>query len=173
MRLWTWQKPGFPLCSGRVDHERSEYVQTVPGVREAYQRLSNHLGTDQFVWCYTKPDQRIVLPVHTEVEWILEIPSDNILAFIDDIVWNRILGIECGLPRYLELQWKRASMECFPDDSEARTKYVKSQRKQFWGQTPPLGDWLTELFVKEQSCEFVSAIVPHPVREAWVVQSPR
>jgi hypothetical protein len=172
MRLWTWHKPDFSLLDGHVDHKLSEYVQKVDGVREAYLNLSSHLSTDQFIWCYTKPNQRIILPHHSEVEWILEVPTVKILAFIDDIVWNRILGIRCGLPRELELRWKDESISRHPYDPNAAHKFVKLRRDEFWNQTAPLGGWWSLLFVDERSDEFVSAIVPHPVHNDWVVSNP-
>ena len=172
MRVWTWHKPDFSLLDGQVNHERSEYVQTVLGVREAYHELVKRLGTDQFIWCHTKPNQRIILPHDSEVEWILEVPSTEILAFTDDVVWNRILGIRCGLPRELERMWKNESLKCHPYDSVARDRFVKSRRDAFWNQTPPPGGWWDCLFVDERSDEFVSAIVPHPVRNEWVVSHP-
>lgn len=172
MRLWTWHKPDFSLFDGHVDHELSEYVRTVNGVREAYNNLADRLGTDQLIWCYTKPNQRIILPHHSEVEWILDVPTVKILAFIDDIVWNRILGIRCGLPRELERKWKDESINRHPYDPNAAHKFVKSRRDEFWSQSTPPGGWWSCLFVNERSDEFVSAIIPHPVQDEWVVIRP-
>jgi hypothetical protein len=36
MQLWTWHMPDFSLLDGRVEHDRSKYVQMVAGVREAW-----------------------------------------------------------------------------------------------------------------------------------------
>lgn len=60
MTLWTWYKPGFSLLHGRVDHERSEYVQSVEGIAEAYRELAARIGTNQFVWCDTGSGRRDV-----------------------------------------------------------------------------------------------------------------
>ncbi len=172
MHLWTWHKPDFSLLDGQMDHEQSEYVQTVSGIREAYHKLSNCLSTDQFIWCYTMPNQRIITPHHSEVEWILKVPPAEILAFINDIVWNRILNIRCTLPDEFDRKWKNESLECHPYDSDARKKFVKLRRDEFWNQIPPLGDWWSSLFAKEQSSRHVSVLIPYPVRNEWVVSSP-
>jgi hypothetical protein len=174
MQLWTWHKPDFSLLEGRVDHEKSEYVQTVEGVREAYRELVKRIGTDQFIWCYTKSNQRIVLPHHTEKEWILEVPSTKILKFVDDIIWNRILGIKnFDPPAELKRKWKEKSIARYPYDPVASKKLAKSWNDEFYNQEPPTGNWWDNLFVCERSDECVSALIPHPIKHSYVKINPR
>jgi hypothetical protein len=47
MKLWTWHKPDFSLLGGHVDHKRSEYVQTVERVAEAYRELAARISTPE------------------------------------------------------------------------------------------------------------------------------
>ncbi len=170
--LWTWQTPDFSLLTGRVDHEKSEYVQTVRGVREAYVELAHRLGTDQLIWCYTVSDEYDSLPGNTRVEWVLDVPVSSVLAFVDAIVWNRILGIECGFPRRWELEWRSEAIQVHPDNVRARDRFVDERRRAFWDQPQPKGGWWENLFVDQQAAECVAALLIHPIMEEWVTRNP-
>lgn len=172
MKLWTWHKHRFSLIDGCVDHERSEYVQTVPGVRQAYRELAYHIGTDQIIWCYTSPVQYIQLSCHTEVEWVLDVPSKQILRFVDDIIWNRIIGRRCALLPLMRFQWKDEALRRFPHDPAARRQYEQEQEDLFWDQKAPGGNWWNCLFVKPQAKPYVSTLVRHPVKPEWVEVNP-
>lgn len=172
MRLWTWHEPDFSVLDGHVDHDRSEYVQTVEGAGEAYREMAARIGTSQFVWCYTVPDQHIVLPCHTKVEWVLDVTPKSILRFVDDIVWNRILGIRCALPTKIRLDWFNEALHRFPEDTAARERFLTEREESFWAQPPPGGSWWNSLFTRDEARECVSALVPHPVAAEWVLVNP-
>ncbi len=172
MKLWTWHRPDFSLLHGCVDHRRSEYWQTVPGVPAAYDELACRLETDQVVWCYTIPNQRIVLPHHTEVEWILEVPCEAILKFVDGIVWNRILGIRCALPNAMRYAWKDQALRRYPYDVRRRHSAEEELEELFWAQPPQNGSWWDNLLVEGRSEECIRALVPHPCRLEWVLVNP-
>ncbi|MHC4696141.1 MAG: hypothetical protein ACYTFA_05290 [Planctomycetota bacterium] len=172
MRLWTWHKPDFSLLDGRVDHEQSEYACSVPGLRNAYRELFSRLGTSQLIWCDTLPDQRMVRAGHTEIEWILEVPSEAIVRFVGDVVWNRILGKRCALPPEIRWARKNKALHRFPDNTRARKEFEKAEEESFWTQRPPSGSWWDDLFTQEQAKECVSALVPHPCKTEWVVSNP-
>jgi hypothetical protein len=173
VKLWTWHKPDFSLLKGRVEHERSEYVQSVGGVRDAYRELAARIGTDQFIWCYTVPNQRIISAAHMEVEWVLDVPPEAILRFVDDLVWNRILGIRCALPPSMRFTWKQQALRRFPNDITARRESEQQQEEAFWTQPPPSESWWDNLFVEQQAKQLVSALVRHPVEPEWVLSNPR
>ncbi|MCH7702889.1 MAG: hypothetical protein IID37_14490, partial [Planctomycetes bacterium] len=171
-KLWTWHKPDFSLLDGHVDHTRSEYVRTVDGVGGACRQLAARIGTGQLIWCYTVPDQRIVRPCHTEVEWVLDVPPKSILQLVDDIVWNRILGIRCTLPPKIRHAWRDEALRRFPYDAGARAGFETEQEESFWTQPPSGESWWDVLFVREEAREGVSALVPHPVEAEWIVVDP-
>lgn len=172
MKLWTWHKPDFSLLAGRVDHNRSEYVQTVEGVRDAYRELAARIGTSQLVWCNTVPGQRIVLTCHTDVEWILDVPRKSILQFVDDIVWSRILGIRCALPSEIRYRWREEALHYFPKDGAPRKRFLAEKENSFWTVLPPGKSWWDSLFVRVRASPYVSALVPHPVAADWVLVNP-
>ena len=173
MKLWTWHKPDFSLLDGHVDRKKSEYIETVPGYDIASRELASRLGTSQFVWCFTLPDRWIVTPGQTEVEWVLDVPCKAILKFVDDIVWNRILGEECILPGTMRDEFWDQALQRFPDDADAREQFVKEREESFWAKPPPSGDWWDCLFTQDHAGEYVSALVPHPCQLDWVVVNPR
>lgn len=172
MRLSTWHKPDFSLLAGRVERSKSEYVQTVKAIRPAYAELAVRLGTDQFIWCYTVPNQHFTVPSRTEVEWILDVPTAAVLRFVDDIVWNRILGVRCALPASIRFKWKDEAYRQFPRNAQRRHAAEKALEEAFWSQEPPRGSWWNVLFVEPQSGEMVTALVRHPVLPEWVLKNP-
>ena len=168
MRLWSLHKPDFSLTCGRVDHTKSEYYQNTPGVPEAYEELWKLIGIPegQIVWCFTCRDE--IKPEVPKVLWELEVPEKEIVRFVDDIVWNRILGIRCALPTRLRQCFHREAIETFPDNPSKRNDYREKKVDAFWRKDAPTGNWWDLLFV-QKSCEGASAIVRHPLRHGWVV----
>jgi len=122
----------------------------------------------QIVWCFTCKHE--IKPEVSKVLWELEVPEQEIVRFVDDIVWNRILGIKCWLPSSLRRTFRSKALEKFPYSADERKNCVKEQEEAFWSQDAPTGSWWDSLFVHQKSCKGVSAIVRHPLRHEWVVQ---
>lgn len=150
MRLWTWQGRGHLLTDGIVDHSKGRYWDTEKGIQEAYAKLSQRIGTDQWVWCFTRREDYINAGGQSEVEWELEVPCDRVLAFVDDLVWNKILGIRCALP-----------------DHVRRT--LAQSKDEFWDSIPRSWDKLL-VCGPGQSHGSVTALIPHPVERSWVIR---
>jgi hypothetical protein len=170
MELWSWHSPGFSLLEGQVDPARSPYAKSVPGVPAAYGELARRLGTNQIIWCHTLPNQHLRVPGQEWVEWAIDVPPDRILALTDGLVWNRILGIKCGLPRSWHYRWQQEARERYPNDAVKQADYEKKREDEFWGQSPPDGSWWNALFIEVQANENVVALVRHPIRPEWVVK---
>ena len=165
MDLWTLHTPGFNLTSGKVDHSKSEYYRTVPGVKEAYAELWQRLKTPggQILWCDT--DNTDIAKTGTEmIMWELEVLHDNIICLLDGLVWNRILGIQCRVGNTMLRQWKREAIEKCPENSHA---YVDQCEKDFWARKPKTGSWWDELLVDKPG-ECIDAIIQHPVPDSFV-----
>lgn len=168
LTLWTLQSPDFKLSSGRVDHGKSKYYLTVNGVKEAYSELWKRLDISdgQIVWCYTNAEGIVKTGIR-EIRWELQVPREKIICFIDDLVWNRILGIKCGVGPNMRRQWIMKAVRCCPANSPV---YVKKLEDEFWNRQPATGSWWDELFV-ENIGESVSAIIYHPVPIEYVVDN--
>jgi len=129
MRLWTYQWPDFRLtdCNLKVDFNKSRYAKTFPKYKDACKRLSDLLGTDQIIWCYTRQNEYIYLPGEAPMEWELEIPEDQILAYICSYTWNKILGVKrFTVSENIRHQWLMQSLEQAPNDpKKAETGHRK------------------------------------------------
>lgn len=163
--LWTLHSPGFDIRTGRVDHSKSEYYLNIPGVKEAYPKLWRRLNSPegQIIWCYTENSQ-IAKTSKRLILWELQIPREDILCFIDSLVWNRILGIRCGVGNTMYREWKKEAINKCPADA---ISYLNKLENDFWNQKPKTGSWWDELFVQEIG-EIVDAIICHPVPEKFV-----
>ena len=171
MRLWTIHKNGaFSLTDGSVDHSRSEYYMSIPAVREAYPQLWRHLGLadGQIIWCYTRREDIPDTDTAKRI-WEIEVGTSSVLAYIDDVVWNRILRIRVPLtPRYRKPIREEAARR-FPDHSQARREYEKKLEQRFWDRRPPEGKLWRELFL-DKPADGSSALIRHPLQEEWIVQ---
>ncbi|QDT96262.1 hypothetical protein [Gimesia aquarii] len=165
MKLWTWHKPDFLLTSGRVDHSQSKFYQSMPTLPPAYDKLAGHVGTDQIIWCYSQSNEHIKIPNDTKVEWVLNVPSDKVLAIIDAWVWERI--IESGAcPPSLREKW---AYEAGQRDLDSNS-YVDAKMQEYLEQPPPNGDWWKSLFVDRISHDNTTVLIEHPIPEIWVEQ---
>lgn len=167
MKLWTFHKPDFSITEGRVDHTKSSYFQTVAGVPDAYCELWKRVGTDQIIWCFTS--RKEAETGMCEVEWSLDVPDSDILAFVDGFVWNRILEIRCHVPRRLYQHWRSEALSLYPNNLQERDKFVDAKTEDYWSQEPPEDGWWSCLFVDDPAGEAVSALIRHPVPEEWVM----
>lgn len=168
MNLWTYHPPDFSLTEGRVDHQRSEYFRDVNGLPEAYRELCSRIGTDdQIIWCYTRDDGYMPTGI-PRVEWALDVPMTAIIRFVDEIVWNRILGNRCTLPRSLYHEWKDEAIRMHPGDRDAQKAFIQRREEEFWRAPAPHGDWWDSLLVEAQTGESISALIHHPVDRRWI-----
>lgn len=138
---------------------------------QAYKDLASRIGTDQIIWCDTQPGQHVDVPSSTRQEWILEVPCDEILEFVDVVAWEQILGTR-GLPLSVISCWRREARRRFPNDRGAQEKYVENREEELWAQDPPSGSWWNYLFVERQADGLVSALIRHPARPEWVISNP-
>jgi len=146
----------------------SPYAETVPGILEAYQRVWERVGTDPIIWCWTKTEGHLNVNSN-EVRWELDVPNTDILALVDDYVWNRILKINCHPPRRLYYEWREKSLELFPHDASARERFLDDQHRLYFAEEPPTGDWWNHVFVDCTDGDSTSAIIRHPVKPEWVL----
>ena len=163
--LWTIHSPDFDLTAGKVDHSKSKYYLSVSGVKEAYHELWRRLNTPegQIIWCYTERDD-IVRTGEEKIRYEMKIPHENVICFLDSLVWNRILGIKCGVGNKMRRQWKEEGIEKCPNDYHS---YIEKRYEEFWNQKPKTGSWWDELFVQNIG-ECIDAIIHHPVHENFV-----
>lgn len=179
MRLWTWHSPNFSLINGSVDWNKSEYYQQDAGLRAAYLELRCRLSTDQLIWCYTNREDRLA---HDDgrVEWTLDVPKESIIAFVDNYVWNRLLGkTRVTVSDHIRLKWKNEALSTYPHLPKKRHEFVEQKYVEFWSRPAPTEGWWQSLFVEPARIENlkveslgVCALVRHPVDLTCLVQRP-
>lgn len=171
IKLWTIQSPDFSLTDSHVDHNKSEYYLDLPGAKDAYHKLWHKLQIrdGQLIWCFTYEDD-IVKTGTKKIKWELHAPSSEVICFIDQLVWNRILGIKCLVTRNMRNQWRKEALKRFPNNPNDSKTYEKMCEEEFWAQKPKGGDWWDELFVKNTG-EGVSALIKHPIPSKWIHKS--
>jgi hypothetical protein len=170
INLWTIHSPNFSITDGRVDHSKSEYYQNTQGVKQAYPKLWQRINIvdGQILWCF--PDKNDIRKTGEKmVLWELYLPRSEVIQFVDDMVWNRILGIECDVPMSLRCQWCDKSLKKFPNNQKTAKEYEHKCYQEYWMQKPKAGSWWDELFVSSISGSIsTSVLIRHPVQSAWV-----
>ena len=83
MQLWTYQKAGWSITTGKWQPGLSEYAGK-EGYDEAILRLDKLLETDQFLWCWQEKDKE----GHwlRRVEWVLKVPFGSWVAIVDKLI---------------------------------------------------------------------------------------
>ncbi len=165
INLWTIHPPDFSIKEGRLDHSKSEYYKNTPGVKQAYPELWKRINIPdgQIIWCYTDKSD-ITKTGIIKKRWDLYLPVSEVIQFVDDMVWNRILGIKCDVPPSLRNQWRDESQKKFPSNPATAKVYEKECYNNYWMKKPKTGSWWDELFVSRIG-ECTSALIRHPVRE--------
>ena len=175
MKLWSLHTSNFSLTEGTVDPTKSEYQQNVPNISKHYPKLLEliEIPNGQIIWYHTD-HKRIPKTRVQMILWEVEVPKTESIKFVDSIVWNRILGIKCCLPKSVCEKWEDAGRKKFTGDRPKYDAYVQEQTEQFWSRKPPTGDWWDSLLIdpiaNPRRDESVSAITRHPIPEAWVIK---
>lgn len=165
MKLWSWQTPDFSLVDGTVDHTRGEYYRDTQNVPEAYDKLSQLVGTEDWIFCYIRRNDHSDPPSGgNRCEWELDIPQDEILRFLDDVVWNSILDIRCSLSTERRQKIWSQVLEREPYNAEARKALERRLTEEFFPSCSKEQMW-TQLSVDGpgEAGDQRSALVQHPV----------
>ena len=188
MRLWTWQKKGFLLDSGRVESLRnSGYLNDFSRgfadrllMLRAYVRFWEFLESDQILWCYT--DRREAISAKDQDHfwcgacqlWEIDVPPEK-ANLICGVGWHWMLTRrECAAPsrfeslriKMLELHLTLASNHRHYD----RDRFYSDFNAYWAGKTQ---DELVEgLFAPNACYECAQAVVLHPIDKKWIVKDP-
>lgn len=167
MKLWTFHTPDFSLTSGSIDLDCSYDVSYVEGLRERYEELARHVGLDRYeiIWCHVR-DDFIRAGYEDRVEYILEVPEDQILRIVDSFIWNKIIGLDAW-PMSLYYKWRD---EAPPGKAG---EYIKRKTEEYHAQPPPPGGWWSLLDITDLTAEGACVLLRHPMPESWIVSGPR
>ncbi len=172
MRLWTIHKRnGFSLSEGSVDHSKSDYYRKTRGIKEAYQQLWPHIGVPngQVIWCYTQEGD-IPRTNTLKTKWSLQVPENGVIKYVDDIMWNCILGIRVHMtPCYRRVLRAIAGIQ-FPYNGHKRRAFEKELEKEFWQKKHAPAELWDKLLLDE-AIPGSSALIRHPIPREWIIKS--
>ncbi len=95
--LYTWHSPGFDIRTDRLDRDQSPYCDTGDEYLGTISCLSEHLGTDQYVFCFVRREQHGYHETDKPIEWIIEAEDKDILTYIDNNQWETFRKGNCSL----------------------------------------------------------------------------
>ncbi len=181
INLWTIHSDDFSISEGCVDHSKSIYYKKTKGVKDAYPELWKRLSKEvsnkekskaieegQIIWCFTSKDEICRTGIR-KIKWDLFVPESEV-TFMDSLVWNRILGIRCGVGSEMSNKWKDGGLEKYPYDIKKARYYEKKCCDKFWSQKPASGSWWDELFVDDKQENASCALISHPVPDSWILE---
>ncbi len=172
MKLWTIHDTyDFKLSEGHVDHSKSDYYNNTPGVKEAYHQLWPliRMPDGQIIWCYTRKKD-IPQTGTPKIMYSLKVPEYSVIKYIDDIMWNCILGIRvCLTPSYKRNIRVKANAK-FPNDPRKRRIFEKELEKEFWENKPPAEELWDNLLL-DKAVDGSPALLKHPIPDDWIIES--
>lgn len=175
MTVWTWQGDGFQITSGMVDHKFSTFNASVPNYHDPIARLSDCIkcARGQFLWCYVTEAEALLRPWHGRSLFRLEVPTDDVLCYYDDLVWHKI--IKQGPFSYWRLKGHRVSRYMYSMARHVRIEEHTGLMQFFdeleeWWWRPESDDELWgKLLLGSASSSFAQVLIPFPVESNWVV----
>ncbi len=183
MRLWTWQKKGFSLTRGKVEGlKHSDYLNgpCMPECekarfREAYKKLRERLGTDQFLWFFTNEEEAKNNPsklgYEGKVLWEIDVPENEVskLVWICPKAWRWIIYREDGWPSK-KFDHLYAVLNDFylsrMEKSYSRDQFCK-EYSNYWQELSDDKLW-EAVFYNCGIRECQNTLVYHPVEKGWI-----
>lgn len=162
--LWTWQGQNHSLTEGRVDPRLSDWWE-IPSIRQAYLRLFRLVRTCQLIWCWTDIGDVRADGYRDKRVWELNVPVDRVLCYVDDVIWGAIRKEQVALPKVDRDAIHQQALQRNPADMGQAYRECEAEYRA----SLLVGDPWSRL-MREQPCEGRSALLKHPIPEAWVVR---
>ena len=101
----------------------------------------------------------------------MEVPNSEILSFIHNFNWNRLIGREstCSLPEDIRSEFKHEALRLFPSNDTQRDDHFCKLEKEFRTKIPSSGTWWDHLIFNKIINENFSAIIKHPISTSWII----
>lgn len=135
MKLWSWQERSFDPTRDRVDLTRSRHFNNkkIQHIQEGYAILRELIGSDQILWCYSSRNGYLLRRKKKTdlVEWELEIAQSDILAFVDEVRWERLIQGTPYYPHDLKLGWDHEAAMAYPQDCAACERFISEKMEAF------------------------------------------
>jgi hypothetical protein len=166
LELGTWHDPRFDIRTGTLDIKQSPYYKEVAGYRKALAKLTKMIGTDQIVWCLPRDYE---WAKDRRDKWKLKLPKAEVIAYIDTLVWELIIG-RGAIPDEFRLAWLRQ----YSGSDERFGDYEECKRNELMEEVPESKRWGMLLVDSMESkrmgvCYANTALIPFPVESSWVI----
>lgn len=171
MELWTIHDTyDFKLSEGHVDHSKSDYYNNTLGVKKAYPQLWSLIGIPdgQIIWCYTRKEDICITGIPI-IRYTLEVPEDSVITYIDDIMWNCILGIQVRLTPSYRRPIRAEAGNKFPNDPYKRKDFEEELENKFWENKPPAEELWDNLLL-DKAVDGSPALLKHPIPDDWIIE---
>lgn len=187
MILHTWHNPEYNILDKPDLSKSIHYTDYGDSMKKAYDWLFKEIGTNSIVWCWPeghkgyKTDHGI-----TEKQWILDVPDNKIIAYLNSDAWDYIIGDFTPVPEDVYSKWDReyAKMgrKLKKDVSEARDMNIRQWRsietaffdmkEKQWLESKNITKeelWKKNLFFKKvMKTKSTQVLIPSPVKKSWI-----
>ncbi|MBN2272064.1 MAG: hypothetical protein JXN61_15730 [Sedimentisphaerales bacterium] len=183
MRLWTWQKKGFLLHSGRVESlMNSAYLNDFSRafssrllMVKAYVKVWELFDTDQILWCFTDKKEAVGAKnnpwCHGCHLWEIDVPVEKV-KLVCCVAWHWVLQRgECGAPSRFENLFDRLWRLHLSGNVAYTRNDFYSDFNSYWAGKSKEG-LLASLLISATCYGCAEAIVFHPIDENWIVKDP-
>ena len=125
LTLWTWQSPDWDITRQCHDSSRMEEAwgkETADRLRPHYERLYKELGTENFLFCFTRYAHWAQLEIRRL--WKLHVPTSGVFQYQDSDMWESL--VQSSGPKKVSKQEAWSSM--FLDPGEALCRIASDAR---------------------------------------------
>jgi hypothetical protein len=123
VKLFTHHPRKFKVDDPKlvINPTQGDFWKNYPAYRQALPKLQEIVGTTQFLWCEIVRSFVRVSEAHDIVRWEIEIPFNDVLAFIDDACgWKSLFTDTPGV------DWSRV----IASPTEQEVTLTENQRQQ-------------------------------------------
>ena len=179
--LWTFQGKGFSPIEDVHDITKSEYFQPGQKVVDYGAKVADLAKRfaipTPFAWCYAHEQtvkEKWIGMQKTHNLWRLKVDIVEVLAALDIVAWEHILGTACPTmspPLSIRAKLNQKALKSLGpnDDGSERARRFAELRAEFWTQPPPSGGWYSKLRVKPAQNDLVTILVSLPFKAEWVI----
>jgi hypothetical protein len=168
IRLWTWQGPRFDITTAGLDLSKSPYARFgkyQPSVR----RLCDMLGVPNVVWCTPHREEHVAVPGATEEQWELQVPRSEIVAVVNNHIWNRILGRDGIFPIGCVERWRHEAFKDAPSNPVRQEQLLRERESAHARRFSDDRLW-DHLFIDDPDDDFADVLLRYPIDREWVVR---
>lgn len=156
VKLYTYHSADFDLVEDTTDLTKVDDF-----LIDAYKWLYKILDTKKVIWCWGEKENHNPWHSTDEIEWVLEVPRDEIISVVNGSVWDCIIGDFPNTPSHC-LWWYDLPEEEF------------EQKMKEWTRHNPFRGWDKLFdFQSDDEVKYAQYLIPSPIKKEWVMEKNR